>query len=437
MLTTDLKPSPASTIYEDASEHPLETTAALTNDAAKPALTPLTTNEDASRIIIASQSSSTPQDAPEGTQSTRDALHDSPVADVGLNAHGRDTDQALQGNPANNLNNKTQPNDFITLTPLRAHYLKKSLVTLQFSKELLGFTDMDPSIPLLSPLSYLGAPFTPPPRNAPKHDVPFLRFMFRQFVLTFPFIAAAPKDFFPSKVQPFVGSLMARNLSTTDDVLGMDDPNSQGEDPEVRSRQKLLAKSEKYFSLIVGSAIKLTEPEEVVRLSQRDLDRLEMLARRRNARMQHARDAFDVNIICVRSVVEKGRMRSRVHEEFIIRTRRGGWADTLVSRRHGDFKTLAEEVCFHLVNNVLRISLTSCSFARPFQTLRFEDRQPRTARLSRLHHISSPTLSQRPRRLHRFVHTRRLHALIPWPRAQTTCRVEVHARPPRASPRPL
>ncbi|CCA75758.1 hypothetical protein PIIN_09748 [Serendipita indica DSM 11827] len=242
------------------------------------------------------------------------------------------------------MNNITQPNDLITLTPLRAHYLKKSLVTLQFSKELLGFTDMDPSIPTLSPLSYLGPPFTPPPRNAARHDVPFLRFMFRQFVLTFPFITSAPKDFFPSKVQPFVGSLMARNLSTTDDVLGMDDPNFQGEDPEVRSRQKIVAKAEKYFSLIVGSAIKLVEQEEVVRLSQRDLDRLEILARKRNARMKYARDAFDVNIICVRTVVEKGRMRSRVHEEFIIRTRRTGWADTLVSRRYGDFKTLAEEL---------------------------------------------------------------------------------------------
>jgi hypothetical protein len=233
--------------------------------------------------------------------------------------------------------------DDTTLTALRAHYLKKSLVTLQFSKELLGFTNLDPRFPTLSPLSYLGAPFTPPPKGAPQTmEVPFMKFMFRQFVLTFPFIQSAPRDFFPSKVQPFVGSLVARNLSTTDDVLGMDEQN--GEDPEVRSRQKIMAKAEKYFSLLLGSALKLAEPEEVVRLSQRDLDRLEVLARKRQVKQAQAREAFDVNIICVRTVVEKGRVRSRVHEEFVVRTRRKGWPDVLVSRRYGDFKTLADEV---------------------------------------------------------------------------------------------
>jgi hypothetical protein len=165
--------------------------------------------------------------------------------------------------------------------------------------------------------------------------------MFRQFVLTFPFVASAPKDFFPSKFQPFVTSLLARNLSTTDDILGMDDPDC---DPELRSRQKIMAKAEKYFSLIIGAAVKVVEPEEVVRLSQRDLNRLEMLARKRAARMHKEKALFEVNIVSVRTVVEKSRIRSRVHEEFIIRTRRSGFKDVHVSRRYGDFKTLADEV---------------------------------------------------------------------------------------------
>lgn len=301
MIATDTKPSPSSSIYEDAQEHPLadqlltqQDEENITNE--KPSPSQIVTND------LASGSSK--------------EVHASPVSDVGLASA-------------------------TALTPLRAHYLKKSLVTLQFSKELLGFTELDPAWPTLSPLSYLGAPFTPPPKGAPALQLPFLRYMFRQFILRFPFIASAPRDFFPAKLQPFIGSLLSRNLSTTDDILGMDEPDH---DPEKRSRQKIIAKTEKYFSLVLGSALKLTEPEEVVRLTQRDLDRLEVLARRRAAKAQRAREGFDVNIICVRTVVEKGRVRSRVHEEFVIRTRRAGWQDVLVSRRHGDFKTLAEEV---------------------------------------------------------------------------------------------
>lgn len=233
-------------------------------------------------------------------------------------------------------------NDPLALTPLRAHYLKKSLITIQFSYELDAISSSQTAFPNLSPLSYLGHPFTPPPKGSPRLDMPLLRYMFRQFVLTFPFVASAPAGFFPQKLQPFVGSLLSRNLSTTEDVLGMDDP---GVDPEHASRQKLLGKAEKYFALLVGSATKLAEEEEVVRLTQKDLDRLEAIAKKRAARAKRMRDAFDVNIVCVRTVVEKKKMhRSRVHDEFVIRTRRAHMPDVFVARRHGDFKTLADEV---------------------------------------------------------------------------------------------
>jgi len=311
------KASGASSIYVDAPEQPSDTQKAETN-------TPAAARSGKPIRVMPTSSTN------EETDST--TFHSSPISELPTSSS-----QPIGNHPG--LSAPPSAPDDTTLTPLRAHYLKKSLVTLQFSKELLGFTNLD--FPNLSPLSYLGQPFTPPPKGAPRLDLPFLRFFFRQFVLTFPFISAAPRDFFPMKVQPFVASLVGRNLSTTEDVLGMEEPDY---DPELRSRQKIIAKAEKYFSLVLGNALKMTEPEEVVRLNQRDLDRLEALARKRAARNQRARDSFDVNIICVRSVVEKGRVRSRVHEEFIIRTRREGFQDILVSRRYGDFKTLAEEV---------------------------------------------------------------------------------------------
>ncbi|KAF8463763.1 hypothetical protein JB92DRAFT_3086290 [Gautieria morchelliformis] len=223
------------------------------------------------------------------------------------------------------------------LTPLRAHYLKKTLISLQFTNELSELAQ-PASSPSASPLSYLGTPFTPPPKGAPVLDFPFIRYMFRQFVLTFPFLAAAPKDFFPQKVQPFLASVLARNLSAAS-------PFDEGaEQTEQATRQKILSRIQKQFSLVLGSATKLIEPEEVVRLSQRDLARLEALARRRQARESKFRDTFDVNIVSVRTIVDKGRVRSRVHEEFLIRTRRSNRPDVIVSRRYGDFKTLADEL---------------------------------------------------------------------------------------------
>lgn len=200
----------------------------------------------------------------------------------------------------------------LRLTPLRAHYLKKALIQLQFARELEGVsTSM--SVPNVSTLSYLGPPFTPPPRGAPPLDLPFLKYIFRQFVITFPFLASAPKDFFPEKLQPFFASVLSRNLASTN-VL-----DKSSEDVELATRQKVLAKMEKQFGLLLGTATKLVEAEEVVRLTQADLNRLEAIAKKRKAKQVKNRDVFEVNIVCIRAVVVKGRVRSKVHEASTLK----------------------------------------------------------------------------------------------------------------------
>ena len=142
----------------------------------------------------------------------------------------------------------------------------------------------------------------------PPQDLPFLRFLLRRFALSFPSRASVLKYFFPDKVQPFLGSLLSRNLSPTS-VLD-DNP----EDSEEAARHRLLNKLERNLAMLLTSAIKLVEPEEVVRLSQADLNRLEALARKRAARERKLKDSFDINVVCVRTVTEKKRMRSKVHE---------------------------------------------------------------------------------------------------------------------------
>lgn len=198
----------------------------------------------------------------------------------------------------------SSPDASSDLTPLRAHYLKKYLVQLQFTRELdLITTETQENV---STLSYLGPPFTLPPKHTPPLDLPLLRYVFRQFVLTFPFMAAAPKDFYSQKLQPFIDAVVARNVSS---ASPLDDS-----DTEQKTRKKLLAKIERNLSLLVNAATKLVEPEEVVRLTQADLDRLELLSKKRQARLAKQANFFEVNIVGVRTVVDKGRMRSRPHE---------------------------------------------------------------------------------------------------------------------------
>jgi hypothetical protein len=194
------------------------------------------------------------------------------------------------------------------LTPLRAHYLKKALVELEFAHEI---GTLSSAVGGASPVAFLGPPFAPPPRGTPAIELPFLRYAFRTLVLPFPFLAAAPRDFFPDKLQPFLGSLLARNISSTNaDVLDADP-----EATETAMRARVRHKLERNLALFLGSTIKLAEREEVVRLHQTDLDRLEEIAQRRQAREHRGQGyVFEVNVVCVRTVVERMRMRSKTHE---------------------------------------------------------------------------------------------------------------------------
>jgi len=59
-----------------------------------------------------------------------------------------------------------------------------------------------------------------------------------------------------------------------------------------------------------------------VRLSQADLDKLEAIALKRHAKLMKTKDIFEVNVVCVRTVVDRGRVRSKVHEvhsQFFVR----------------------------------------------------------------------------------------------------------------------
>ncbi|OCF31899.1 PX domain-containing protein [Kwoniella heveanensis BCC8398] len=262
------------------------------------------------------------------------------------------------------------------LTPLRAHYLKKTLVNLQVTHELGLITD-----PVLgaNALGLLGDPFVLPDsakkdamarvseisrqEGSSLGDLPFLRFMFHQFLLPFPFLATAPPTFWSAKVQPFLSSFLATTgvaghaTLTEQEQEVAESLMTKEERKEAQERKKLWAKVEKHLALMFGVGIKLTSGEEVVRIGQAELRRLEELQEERRrkwvekhggqqgvANTMDPTQGFEVNVVGVRVVTEKGRVRHRSHEEFIIRTRRNGVSDTFVTRRYGDFRRLADEL---------------------------------------------------------------------------------------------
>ncbi|KAA1121297.1 hypothetical protein PGTUg99_031260 [Puccinia graminis f. sp. tritici] len=288
-----------------------------------------------------------------------------------------------------------------SLTPLRAHYLKRELVTLQFAAELESLSS--PHV-----LSILGPPFLPShlfkdgiptisessasssslspspsssssspsksPANHQHHlnqlqqrdltqntDLPFLRFFFHKFVLSFPFLQNVPPTFFSHKLQPFVYSFFSRNITRTDDR------------EEETKRQKIAGKVEKHLALIMAAAIKLSDnrgQEQVVRVSPNidptpndddafvstpiipppqdsQLPNIPSLTINQDQQPhQHplVNISFDLNVVAIRKVRVKSRMRSKVHEEFVIRTRSQSTGEIYVSRRYRDFFKLAESL---------------------------------------------------------------------------------------------
>ncbi|CDZ98138.1 Membrane coat complex Retromer, subunit VPS5/SNX1, Sorting nexins, and related PX domain-containing proteins [Phaffia rhodozyma] len=242
------------------------------------------------------------------------------------------------------------------LTPLRAHYLKKFLVNHQFMDELALISD--PALGM-DGIAALGAPFKAPLEQVPGReegimrtktlpDLPFLKFMFRQFVLTFPFLTAAPASFWPHKVQPTLSQFLALSLAPSSIPFLDDDPSIA---TDAAKRRQIFDRLEKHMTVLLGSAIKVEGGEEVVRIGQDDLHVLEEEAKRRvqltGGVENKESPEFEINVIGVRGIAEKGRVRSKTHEEFLIRTRRTNRPDVYVWRRYGDFRRLSDELRLH------------------------------------------------------------------------------------------
>ncbi|KAK0553655.1 hypothetical protein OC845_001127 [Tilletia horrida] len=230
--------------------------------------------------------------------------------------------------------------DPLKLTPIRAHYLKKALIRLQVENEFRALSKKDA-------LGTFGPPFRPSPL-ARRTDLPFLRFMFQHFVLTFPFLRSAPPNFFADKVQVFVDRFLEKNISTSD------------ERDETTKRKQIGGRFQRYIVLLMTAAIRCKDNlEQIVKISEADSAKLSAIDRRIRAAVKgELAEMFEVNIVGVRTITTKGRLRNRYHEEFIIRTRRSGQPEVYVSRRYGDFMRLAETLRIDFPDDEIRLPPT-------------------------------------------------------------------------------
>lgn len=128
------------------------------------------------------------------------------------------------------------------------------------------------------------------------------------------FLAAAPPTFWPLKVQPTLSQFLALSLAPSAIPFLDDDPTLAS---DAAKRRKIFDKLEKHMTLLLGSALKLEGGEEVVRIGQEDLRLLEEEAQRRvggRKQVDEREEGFEIDVIGVRGVAEKGRVRSRSHE---------------------------------------------------------------------------------------------------------------------------
>jgi len=213
----------------------------------------------------------------------------------------------------------------VPLTPLQAHYLKKTLVKLQLQRELNQLLRPDG-------LEWLGPPFRSS-RAIPPAQMPLLRHVLREFVVTFPFLDQAPKDFFSNKLQVFVERMLERNIISV----------SEG-DESPSGISGMVRRSEKYLSMLIGSALRVRGvQEEIVRINDQDRQRLSALDAQRASALGHTKSTVSINIVGVRTVIERGIVRSPSHNEFLVRTEFQDQAQ-VVSRRYRDFVKMHKEL---------------------------------------------------------------------------------------------
>ncbi|CAI2172599.1 18636_t:CDS:10 [Funneliformis geosporum] len=201
------------------------------------------------------------------------------------------------------------------LSPLQVHYLKKELISRQIKTEIQSLSQY-------GALKNLGPPFAD--KDCVESDTPFLRFIFIRFVLTFPFLQKADNTFW-SKLSEFLDEFAKKNIS------------SSSTRDERTKRKKLGENIVNELTLLLNAGIKTTAgKDESIKVdftgayenrNQKLLDDLSCTI-----------NGWNINVVSVRTIWEKHRIREHAHSEYIIQAKRQNFNEIIfVARRYKDF----------------------------------------------------------------------------------------------------
>lgn len=213
----------------------------------------------------------------------------------------------------------------------RRHYLKKLLLTRLVEEELTALNNQDA-------LEMFGLPFEQTigtiPITAENTKLPVLRFVFHNFVCTFPFLSNTNQEaFWQEKVQAFFRLFNSKRISSSDDRA------------ESSKRAKLALRIRSMLVLLMNAGIHAGQEESITiddaqKRTTEAVKNLEI-----NVTDGPVVNGFDVNVAGVRTIEKSHKMRRRqTHSEFIVKVRREGKDGIFVARRYGAFKTLHNQL---------------------------------------------------------------------------------------------
>ncbi|KAK9449839.1 uncharacterized protein V1518DRAFT_414807 [Limtongia smithiae] len=188
-------------------------------------------------------------------------------------------------------------------------------------------------------------------------DFPILRHVFINYVRNFPFLDQSREvEFWQDRVQKFWESFAMKRISSSNDRT------------EETKRRRLVYKIQKMIEIMMSSGIRtssgfekgividdtnlgmtttdLAERMEATTLTDEEseaVEREKFMAD--NATTGRPVNGFDINVVSVRVVYDKARVRSKSHLEFIVATRRDkALEDVYVSRRYSEFRELHQHL---------------------------------------------------------------------------------------------
>ncbi|EPY52018.1 fungal protein [Schizosaccharomyces cryophilus OY26] len=206
---------------------------------------------------------------------------------------------------------------------LQRHYLKKELLSLLVEDELKFIGDP-------SNLVHLGTPFMnkdEPVITFHESKIPILRFIFKKFVLTFPFLdPASQTQLWNVSFRNFLGAMYENSVSVLPD------------DPDATYMHKVGMKFQGMLTLLMSRAICCIQGEKSIGHEQLDMSDVKDNSSQTNLE-SHKEEFLTALVVGVREFAYTTYLRNKKTYEYIIKIKDKD-AITFVARRYSEFTKL-------------------------------------------------------------------------------------------------